>query len=254
MIHFTISQSSRIKTRMCTRILFTADEDQALIYQVGQFGENWEKVAQYMSSRSPRQCRDRYKNYLHPMVKNGPWSKDEDAELLYRFRQLGPKWSKIAKYFPGRTDVNIKNRYTTIGPKNKKYLKEKKNNIRRSKEITQNNLFNFICLHENNVEGGQNSTFIESNYKLNSNHDESNDNKENNNIINDTQYNYSPEESNQSSVNRNQFNTMSNLNGDVDFGDICDMFEDWISNSGWDLMNDIPIQSEKGKQENRTFW
>lgn len=94
---------------------FTEDEDKALLYLVSTFGDNdWSQVALYMPSRSPRQCRERYKLYLSPEVNNGPWSKEEDLLLETLYRQHGPKWTIIAKHFQARTDVNIKSRWNVI--------------------------------------------------------------------------------------------------------------------------------------------
>ena len=117
------------------RIMFTQDEDRYLSYLVSQHGENWDVVANFMASRNARQCRDRYKNYLSPNIYNGPWTAQEDDELINKFLQLGPKWSAIAKYFPGRTDVNIKNRFATIGKKKNLYNTNIGKNSRKHKEI-----------------------------------------------------------------------------------------------------------------------
>lgn len=97
------------------RKLFSIEEDAKLRYLVSQYGsKDFKKIASFMPGRTPRQVRERYKNYLSPEVNNGPWSRDEDALLCQKFMELGPKWSKIADFFPSRSDINVKNRWTSI--------------------------------------------------------------------------------------------------------------------------------------------
>ncbi|EAX98066.1 Myb-like DNA-binding domain containing protein [Trichomonas vaginalis G3] len=94
---------------------FTQSEDDKLRLLVQVFGtSNWKKVSEYMVTRNPRQCRDRYKNYLAPHLNSSPWVPEDDAKLLALVQQNGRKWSMIAKEFPGRTDINIKSRYSLL--------------------------------------------------------------------------------------------------------------------------------------------
>jgi len=50
--------------------------------------------------------------FLSPEVVNGPWTKQEDELLLKLHTEHGPKWSKISKFFKGRSDCNVKNRWS----------------------------------------------------------------------------------------------------------------------------------------------
>lgn len=91
---------------------FTIDEDRKLISLVNQFGENnWGSIALYMNGRNIRQCRERWKHYLSPEVSNSPWTEMEDILLHQKYAEYGPKWKKIAEFFPNRTYINIKNRF-----------------------------------------------------------------------------------------------------------------------------------------------
>ncbi|OHS95983.1 hypothetical protein TRFO_37846 [Tritrichomonas foetus] len=104
------------KDKKLQRKLFSIEEDAKLRFLVQQYGsKDFKKIASFMPGRTPRQVRERYKNYLSPEINNGPWSRDEDALLRQKYAELGPKWSKIADFFPSRSDINVKNRWTSIG-------------------------------------------------------------------------------------------------------------------------------------------
>jgi hypothetical protein len=58
--------------RKCRRVFHQA-EDEDLAGLVDKFGtENWEKVAEFMPDRTPRQCRDRWNFYVRPSVNRAP--------------------------------------------------------------------------------------------------------------------------------------------------------------------------------------
>lgn len=98
-----------------SRQKFTAEEDKLLRDLVEEFGiRAWKKVSARMGTRTTRQCRERYNNYLAPTIKNEPWTQDEDNLLEEKVQELGQKWSKIAQFFNSRSDVNIKNRHALL--------------------------------------------------------------------------------------------------------------------------------------------
>ena len=94
---------------------FTKEEDEILIKQVQIHGEkHWNSVAKSLQGRTAKQCRERWKNYLSPQVSHNEWTQDEELLLTKLVNKYGKKWSKIAKYFPTRTDVSIKNRWALL--------------------------------------------------------------------------------------------------------------------------------------------
>ena len=91
---------------------FTADEDALLmkIMSTNRF-VNWTDVAIKMKSRTARQCRERWINYLNPYIRIGPWTYAEDIVLLDKVNKYGKCWSKIACFFNGRAENDLKNRW-----------------------------------------------------------------------------------------------------------------------------------------------
>ena len=91
---------------------FTAEEDQKIINLAGKYGtRQWSLIASFLVGRTPKQCRDRYSNYLAPGFFKGEWSKEEDELLSKLYAEIGPKWSVLQKSFPGRSSNSIKNRW-----------------------------------------------------------------------------------------------------------------------------------------------
>jgi hypothetical protein len=94
------------------RRLFTAAEDAQLLRVVGANpGQPWEVIASQMNDRTPRQCRERYTNYLAPCLRVADWTPKEDALLLEKINELGSAWAAIRHYFSGRSENDIKNRW-----------------------------------------------------------------------------------------------------------------------------------------------
>jgi hypothetical protein len=91
---------------------FTPEEDLQLRSLVERLGtKSWDEIAQYLPDRSARQCRNRYKNYLLDSLMTDPWTPEEDAILIRKFHQIGPKWVEIGKLLSGRSGNNVKNRW-----------------------------------------------------------------------------------------------------------------------------------------------
>jgi hypothetical protein len=94
---------------------FTTYEDSAIRRLVYELGRNrWEQIARYIPERTPRQCRERYENYLADQAPNLPWTRNDDALLLHLIGQFGHRWIQIATYFPGRNTNNLKNRWHKV--------------------------------------------------------------------------------------------------------------------------------------------
>jgi hypothetical protein len=100
---------------------FMPAEDEMLRKLVDKYGEtNWNLISSFMNRRNTRQCRERYKNYLSPSFRNTPWTPEEEEQLAQKVKELGPKWSVIARCFEARSDVNVKNHWASIACRNER--------------------------------------------------------------------------------------------------------------------------------------
>jgi hypothetical protein len=103
------------------KLPFTPEEDAMLLGLVRQLGhKHWLYIASWMPHRSPRQCRERWLNYLNPELSQSPWTPAEDDTLRAKYAELGPKWVKISKCLSNRSVNNIKNRALVLDKADKR--------------------------------------------------------------------------------------------------------------------------------------
>ncbi|CAM9000891.1 unnamed protein product [Rhodiola kirilowii] len=88
------------------------EEDKRLISYVTKKGpQKWKTVARQLN-RTPKSCRNRWCNQLHPEIIHAPFSAEEDKLIASMADDRGwGKWSRIAKKLKGRTDNQVKNRW-----------------------------------------------------------------------------------------------------------------------------------------------
>ncbi|OHS97993.1 hypothetical protein TRFO_09164 [Tritrichomonas foetus] len=109
------NSSNDMKLKSPPKLKFTPEEDDKLLKLVQTHGsKNWITIAQLMETRNPRQCRERWNNYLNPDLRKDTWSKEEDDLLDDKYSEYGPKWNKISKFFLSRSDNNIRNRWMML--------------------------------------------------------------------------------------------------------------------------------------------
>ncbi|OHT11701.1 hypothetical protein TRFO_18760 [Tritrichomonas foetus] len=112
----TPSETTQNKKK--TRCVFSREEDVKLVEVISRVGDlNWNLIAKLMRSRTARQCKERWRMYLSPYVNHLPWTEYEDQLLFQKYHEIGPKWTKIAQYFRGRSDNSIKNHWNALNRK-----------------------------------------------------------------------------------------------------------------------------------------
>ena len=87
------------------------EEDNNIVQLVLKYGKAWSKISKLLGTRNGKQIRDRYINVLDPETRKGKFTDEEDSKLLELFKQYGPKWATISKFYPNRTADMIKNRF-----------------------------------------------------------------------------------------------------------------------------------------------
>ncbi|KAF8047347.1 hypothetical protein N665_3081s0005 [Sinapis alba] len=104
---------------------WTAEEDYNLTNYIATHGEGrWNSLSRCAGlQRTGKSCRLRWLNYLRPDVRRGNITLEEQLLILELHFRWGNRWSKIAKYLPGRTDNEIKNYWRTRVQKHAKQLK-----------------------------------------------------------------------------------------------------------------------------------
>ncbi|XP_047174595.1 transcription factor MYB59-like [Vigna umbellata] len=106
---------------------WTEEEDLKLVYFVNMFGDRrWDFIAKVSGlNRTGKSCRLRWVNYLHPDLKRGKLTSQEEHLVMELHSKWGNRWSRIARKLPGRTDNEIKNFWRTFMRK-KKALEKKR--------------------------------------------------------------------------------------------------------------------------------
>jgi myb proto-oncogene protein len=90
------------------------EEDQVLEFLVTQGCHNWGQIAERIPGRTPKQCRERWKNHLDPSINKGPYTEEEDAIILEAQERMGNKWSQISQLLKGRTEDSVKIRWKSL--------------------------------------------------------------------------------------------------------------------------------------------
>lgn len=131
---------------------FSFEEDKMLKKAVSDIGENnWDKVSNLIPNRTPRQCRDRWNKYLSPNISGLMWTDEEDQLLLSLINNFGNKWTKIASFFKGRNDINIRNRYKHLLSKDSNLVSSSTDNIYVPSSTDNNKDSNDLINSENKI-------------------------------------------------------------------------------------------------------
>ena len=64
--------------------------------------------------RSSKQCRERWCYILKPGLKKTEWTHEEDITMLNMQKYIGNQWAAISRRLVGRTDIDVKNRFSSL--------------------------------------------------------------------------------------------------------------------------------------------
>lgn len=97
---------------------WTDGEVRLLLQAIAEYEDSpidWARVAEYVSTRTKYQCKERYE--LVEKRSAGVtryWSQEEEILLLKLYETYGNKWCEYERHFPGRSKSTIKSKYHNI--------------------------------------------------------------------------------------------------------------------------------------------
>ncbi|KAL9133000.1 MAG: hypothetical protein Q9175_005826 [Cornicularia normoerica] len=114
-------------------------EDRMLLDLVqSQGAHNWVRISQFIRTRSPKQCRERYHQNLKPSLCHDPIS-PEEGEIIERLvSEMGKRWAEIARRLPGRSDNAVKNWWNGGMNRRRRIVVRREGSVRGGLEFDEN--------------------------------------------------------------------------------------------------------------------
>ena len=114
-------------------------EDRSLLDLVqSQGAHNWVRISQFIRTRSPKQCRERYHQNLKPSLCHEPIT-PEEGEIIERLvGEMGKRWAEIARRLPGRSDNAVKNWWNGGMNRRRRIVLRREGSVRGGPEFDEN--------------------------------------------------------------------------------------------------------------------
>jgi len=101
---------------------FTQKDDDLLRDLVEESQEHdWISIASKMGNKNARQCRERWNNYLNPLLEKRDWTQEEDDIIIEKHMEVGCHWNVISRLLKGRSGNSVRNRFLVIQRKKIKH-------------------------------------------------------------------------------------------------------------------------------------
>jgi pre-mRNA-splicing factor CDC5/CEF1 len=89
-------------------------EDEVLKAAISKYGLNqWARVSSLLKSKTAKQCKARWEEWLDPAIRKVEWSREEDEKLLHLAKLMPTQWRTIASRV-GRTANQCLDRYNRL--------------------------------------------------------------------------------------------------------------------------------------------
>ena len=91
-------------------------EDNILKKAILYYGpKNWQQISYCLEGRNNSQCFHRWMKGINPKIKRDKWTLEEDLTVGIALKIFGKKkWSNIAYFLSGRTDIQCRERFCNI--------------------------------------------------------------------------------------------------------------------------------------------
>ncbi|KAI5291633.1 Pre-mRNA-splicing factor cef1 [Ascosphaera aggregata] len=94
--------------------VWTNVEDETVKAAVSKYGLNqWARVSSLLNSKTAKQCKARWAEWLDPSIRKTEWSREEDEKLLHLAKLMPTQWRTIAAIV-GRTATQCLERYQKL--------------------------------------------------------------------------------------------------------------------------------------------
>lgn len=95
---------------------WTPDDDAKLRQGVEMFGTDWSKIAnEVLGNKTEKECMSRWSEAVSQKIKKKHnWTAEEDAMLMKAYAMFPKQWAKIASLIPGRTNQQVKQRWSYV--------------------------------------------------------------------------------------------------------------------------------------------
>ena len=114
-------------------------EDRSLLDLVQTQGaHNWVRISQFIQTRSPKQCRERYHQNLKPSLCHDPISPEEGEVIERLVSEMGKRWAEIARRLPGRSDNAVKNWWNGGMNRRRRIVVRREGSVRGGLEFDEN--------------------------------------------------------------------------------------------------------------------